>query len=333
MDRLENAYRMIPIDRLKINTFRLLNKINEYDNKNNNIVQVSDKNNIEFKKQLKQASLMINVIEKRLTIMGEKATPGEKFAFENDIRDLKSKYSKISVNFSKLNNNNNNNNNDTNNNNNNNVGKEQLSNNLDLSNSGEEESDEGEEDQFDETVELMPKIINNNNKTVHKKKKRFLNRLASVKFEAKSAMDLEQSKKQRRKMMERNKNINALNELVKFRKELNLDSEELNPASYNDNMAQEERDRQIEEILATAKALKEATLNTKNKVSTSNKVMDDFQKNMEKMVDKTDILNKKTTASLNATWDVLKLQCSILIFSVLAVVGLFFVMRIFPKQF
>ena len=36
MDRLENAYRMIPIDRLKINTFRLLNKINEYDNKNNN---------------------------------------------------------------------------------------------------------------------------------------------------------------------------------------------------------------------------------------------------------------------------------------------------------
>ena len=205
--------------------------------------------------------------------------------------------------------------------------------NLDLSNSGEEESDEGEEDQFDETVELMPKIINNNNKTVHKKKKRFLNRLASVKFEAKSAMDLEQSKKQRRKMMERNKNINALNELVKFRKELNLDSEELNPASYNDNMAQEERDRQIEEILATAKALKEATLNTKNKVSTSNKVMDDVQKNMEKMVDKTDILNKKTTASLNATWDVLKLQCSILIFSVLAVVGLFFVMRIFPKQF
>ena len=328
MDRLENAYRMIPIDRLKINTFRLLNKINEYDNKNNNIVQVSDKNNIEFKKQLKQASLMINVIEKRLKIMGEKAKPDEKFAFENDIRDLKSKYSKISVNFSKLINNNNN---DTNNNNN--VGKEQLSNNLDLSNSGEEESDEGEEDQFDETVELMPKIINNNNKTVHKKKKRSLNRLASVKFEAKSAMDLEQSKKQRRKMMERNKNINALNELVKFRKELNLDSEELNPASYNDNMAQEERDRQIEEILATAKALKEATLNTKNKVSTSNKVMDDVQKNMEKMVDKTDILNKKTTASLNATWDVLKLQCSILIFSVLAVVGLFFVMRIFPKQF
>ena len=328
MDRLENAYRMIPIDRLKINTFRLLNKINEYDNKNNNIVQVSDKNNIEFKKQLKQASLMINVIEKRLKIIGEKAKPDEKFAFENDIRDLKSKYSKISVNFSKLINNNNN---DTNNNNN--VGKEQLSNNLDLSNSGEEESDEGEEDQFDETVELMPKIINNNNKTVHKKKKRFLNRLTSVKFEAKSAMDLEQSKKQRRKMMERNKNINALNELVKFRKELNLDSEELNPASYNDNMAQEERDRQIEEILATAKALKEATLNTKNKVSTSNKVMDDFQKNMEKMVDKTDILNKKTTASLNATWDVLKLQCSILIFSVLAVVGLFFVMRIFPKQF
>ena len=206
MDRLENAYRMIPIDRLKINTFRLLNKINEYDNKNNNIVQVSDKNNIEFKEQLKQASLMINVIEERLAIMGEKATPGEKFAFENDIRDLKSKYSKISVNFSKLNNNNNNNN-DTNNNNN--VGKEQLSNNLDLSNSGEEESDEGEEDQFDETVELMPKIINNNNKTVHKKKKRSLNRLASVKFEAKSAMDLEQSKKQRRKMMERNKNINA----------------------------------------------------------------------------------------------------------------------------
>jgi len=330
MDRLENAYRMIPIDRLKINTFRLLNKINEYDNKNNNIiVQVSDKKNIEFKKQLKQASLMINVIEKRLKIMGEKAKPDEKFAFENDIRDLKSKYSKISVNFSKLINNNNNN--DTNNNNN--VGKEQLSNNLDLSNSGEEESDEGEEDQFDETVELMPKIINNNNKTVHKKKKRFLNRLTSVKFEAKSAMDLEQSKKQRRKMMERNKNINALNELVKFRKELNLDSEELNPASYNDNMAQEERDRQIEEILATAKALKEATLNTKNKVSTSNKVMDDVQKNMEKMVDKTDILNKKTTASLNATWDVLKLQCSILIFSVLAVVGLFFVMRIFPKQF
>ena len=329
MDRLENAYRMIPIDRLKINTFRLLNKINEYDNKNNNIiVQVSDKKNIEFKKQLKQASLMINVIEKRLKIMGEKAKPDEKFAFENDIRDLKSKYSKISVNFSKLINNNNN---DTNNNNN--VGKEQLSNNLDLSNSGEEESDEGEEDQFDETVELMPKIINNNNKTVHKKKKRFLNRLTSVKFEAKSAMDLEQSKKQRRKMMERNKNINALNELVKFRKELNLDSEELNPASYNDNMAQEERDRQIEEILATAKALKEATLNTKNKVSTSNKVMDDVQKNMEKMVDKTDILNKKTTASLNATWDVLKLQCSILIFSVLAVVGLFFVMRIFPKQF
>ena len=328
MDRLENAYRMIPIDRLKINTFRLLNKINEYDNKNNNIVQVSDKNNIEFKKQLKQASLMINVIEKRLKIIGEKAKPDEKFAFENDIRDLKSKYSKISVNFSKLINNNNN---DTNNNNN--VGKEQLSNNLDLSNSGEEESDEGEEDQFDETVELMPKIINNNNKTVHKKKKRFLNRLTSVKFEAKSAMDLEQSKKQRRKMMERNKNINALNELVKFRKELNLDSEELNPASYNDNMAQEERDRQIEEILATAKALKEATLNTKNKVSTSNKVMDDVQKNMEKMVDKTDILNKKTTASLNATWDVLKLQCSILIFSVLAVVGLFFVMRIFPKQF
>ncbi len=329
MDRLENAYRMIPIDRLKINTFRLLNKINEYYNKNNNIiVQVSDKKNIEFKKQLKQASLMINVIEKRLKIMGEKAKPDEKFAFENDIRDLKSKYSKISVNFSKLINNNNN---DTNNNNN--VGKEQLSNNLDLSNSGEEESDEGEEDQFDETVELMPKIINNNNKTVHKKKKRFLNRLTSVKFEAKSAMDLEQSKKQRRKMMERNKNINALNELVKFRKELNLDSEELNPASYNDNMAQEERDRQIEEILATAKALKEATLNTKNKVSTSNKVMDDFQKNMEKMVDKTDILNKKTTASLNATWDVLKLQCSILIFSVLAVVGLFFVMRIFPKQF
>ena len=330
MDRLENAYRMIPIDRLKINTFRLLNKINEYDNKNNNIiVQVSDKKNIEFKKQLKQASLMINVIEKRLKIIGEKAKPDEKFAFENDIRDLKSKYSKISVNFSKLINNNNNN--DTNNNNN--VGKEQLSNNLDLSNSGEEESDEGEEDQFDETVELMPKIINNNNKTVHKKKKRSLNRLASVKFEAKSAMDLEQSKKQRRKMMERNKNINALNELVKFRKELNLDSEELNPASYNDNMAQEERDRQIEEILATAKALKEATLNTKNKVSTSNKVMDDVQKNMEKMVDKTDILNKKTTASLNATWDVLKLQCSILIFSVLAVVGLFFVMRIFPKQF
>ena len=329
MDRLENAYRMIPIDRLKINTFRLLNKINEYDNKNNNIiVQVSDKKNIEFKKQLKQASLMINVIEKRLKIMGEKAKPDEKFAFENDIRDLKSKYSKISVNFSKLINNNNN---DTNNNNN--VGKEQLSNNLDLSNSGEEESDEGEEDQFDETVELMPKIINNNNKTVDKKKKRFLNRLTSVKFEAKSAMDLEQSKKQRRKMMERNKNINALNELVKFRKELNLDSEELNPASYNDNMAQEERDRQIEEILATAKALKEATLNTKNKVSTSNKVMDDVQKNMEKMVDKTDILNKKTTASLNATWDVLKLQCSILIFSVLAVVGLFFVMRIFPKQF
>ena len=97
------------------------------------------------------------------------------------------------------------------------------------------------------------------------KKKRSLNRLASVKFEAKSAMDLEQSKKQRRKMMERNKNINALNELVKFRKELNLDSEELNPASYNDSMAQEERDRQIEEILATAKALKEATLNTKNR--------------------------------------------------------------------
>ena len=91
--------------------------------------------------------------------MGEKATPGEKFAFENDIRDLKSKYGKISVNFSKLNNNNDNNNNDTNNNNNNNVGKEQLSNNLDLSNSGEEESDEGEEDQFDETVELLPKII------------------------------------------------------------------------------------------------------------------------------------------------------------------------------
>ena len=102
MDRFENAYRMIPIDRLKINTFRLLNKINEYDNKNNNIVQVSDKKNIEFKKQLKQASLMINVIEKRLKIMGEKATPDEKFAFENDIRDLKSKYSKISVNFSKL---------------------------------------------------------------------------------------------------------------------------------------------------------------------------------------------------------------------------------------
>ena len=63
------------------------------------------------------------------------------------------------------------------------------------------------------------------------------------------------------------------------------------------------------------------------------KNMNNCQKNMEKMVDKTDILNKKTTASLNATWDVLKLQCSILIFSVLAVVGLFFVMRIFPKQF
>ena len=54
---------------------------------------------------------------------------------------------------------------------------------------------------------------------------------------------------------------------------------------------------------------------------------------IDKMVDKTGTLNKKTKDSLNATWDVLKIQCSILIFAVVAVVALFFVMRIFPKQF
>jgi hypothetical protein len=332
---IENAYYLIPIDRLKINTIRLLNKTKDWcvaQKKGERL----DTKDFALQKQLKHASSMMNVLESRIKKMLETAEPDEKLALDNDLRDLKAKYGLVSAEISKLNvkNNNNNNNVENSNTKDQDIGVSERSGiegNKSLSDD-EEDDDEEDEDDFDSNAELLPNI-----KSVHNnsdKKRRVTNRLASVKFVAKSPIDTKQSdRKERRKMIEKNKNINALNELIKFRKELNLDSGEFNSASYDDSTAQEERDRQMEEILATAKALKEATLNSKNKVKNSNAIVEEFQKNMDKMIDKTDVLNKKTKDSLNVTWDVLKLQCSILIFSVVAVVVLFFVMRFLPKQF
>ena len=57
--KLESAYRLIPIDRLKINAFRLLGKIG--DNRRSE----SSSGNDDLRNQLKQASMMIRVIEYR----------------------------------------------------------------------------------------------------------------------------------------------------------------------------------------------------------------------------------------------------------------------------
>eukprot|EP00943_MAST-04B_sp_MAST-4B-sp1_P004379 g4379.t1 len=328
---LEKVYYRIPFDRLKINTTRLLSTTKDWciAQKKGESLPTKD---FSLQKQLKHASSMINVIESRIKEMLKTATPEESLALDNDLRDLKAKYGLVAAEISKLTVKNNNRNNNVDDNNT----KEQdtvVSERSDFDGKKPLSDDEEDEDEFDSNVELIPNI-----KSVHttnkKKKRRIMNRLASVKFDAKSIIDTKLSdRRERRKMIEKNKKINALNELIKFRKELNLDSGEFNSASYNDSTAQEERDRQMEEILATAKALKEATLNSKNKVKNSNAIVEEFQKKMEKMIDKTDILNKKTTDSLNTTWDILKLQCSILVFSVVAVVVLFFVMRFLPKQF
>ena len=156
-------------------------------------------------------------------------------------------------------------------------------------------------DTFD--VDAIPsQIVNSKSKA----KPRISRRLASVKFEAKPLNVQQSRKRQRRKKMGKEKDIDALNELIKFRKELNLDSGDLQASNFDNNAAQEERDRQMQDILETAKALKAATLNTKSKVAQSGKVMEDFHSKLDKMVDKTGTLNKKTKDSLNATWDVLK---------------------------
>lgn len=307
--KLESAYRLIPIDRLKINAFRLLGKIGDSRRPE------SSTGNDDLRNQLKQASMMIRVIEYRYKEMDREDDSTEALGVDYDLRDLKAKYSKLVEGTSK--------------------GTTLLDAPLSGGRSVEkDDADNASEDDIEnadtfDANEMPSQIVN----ISQKKKPRIHRRLASVKFQAKPVNTQQSRKRQRRKKMGKEKDIDALNELIKFRKELNLDSGDLQASSYDNNAAQEERDRQMENILETAKALKAATLTTKSKVSQSEKVMEDFHSKLEKMVDKTGTLNKKTKESLSATWDVLKIQCSILIFAVVAVVVLFFVMRIFPKQF
>lgn len=258
---------------------------------------------------------MIRVIEDRSKTINEKADGVESLSVDYDVRDLKAKYSKLVEGTSKV---------------------TTLSEGT-LKGDRSEEKDDANKAYGDDTedadtfdVDALPsQIVNSQSKA----KPRISRRLASVKFQAKPLNVQQSRKRQRRKKMGKEKDIDALNELIKFRKELNLDSGDLQASNFDNDAAQEERDRQMQNILETAKALKAATLNTKSKVAQSGKVVEDFHSKLDKMVDKTGTLNKKTKDSLNATWDVLKIQCSILIFAVVAVVALFFVMRIFPKQF
>ena len=310
--KLESAYRLIPIDRLKINAFRLLGKIGDSRRQESSS---GGAGNEDAGNQLKQASMMIRVIEDRYNAMDREGDSAEALGIDYDLRDLKAKYSKLVEGTSKGTS----------------LSDAPLSggSSVEKDDVGNASGDDAEDADTFDANEMPSQLVN----ISRKKKPRIARRLASVKFQAKPVNTQQSRKRQRRKKMRKEKDIDALNELIKFRKELNLDSGDLHASSYDNNAAQEERDRQMQDILETAKALKAATLTTKSKVSQSGKVMEDFHSKLEKMVDKTGTLNKKTKDSLNATWDVLKIQCSILIFAVVAVVVLFFVVRIFPKQF
>ena len=74
--KLESAYRLIPIDRLKINAFRLLGKISDNSRPESSS---GGAGNEDAGNQLKQASMMIRVIEDRSKTMNEKADGVESF--------------------------------------------------------------------------------------------------------------------------------------------------------------------------------------------------------------------------------------------------------------
>ena len=87
--KLESAYRLIPIDRLKINAFRLLGKIGDSRRPE------SSTGNDDLRNQLKQASMMIRVIEYRYKEMDREDDSTEALGVDYDLRDLKAKYSKL----------------------------------------------------------------------------------------------------------------------------------------------------------------------------------------------------------------------------------------------
>ena len=90
--KLESAYRLIPIDRLKINAFRLLGKIGDSRRQESSS---GGAGNEDAGNQLKQASMMIRVIEDRYNAMDREGDSAEALGIDYDLRDLKAKYSKL----------------------------------------------------------------------------------------------------------------------------------------------------------------------------------------------------------------------------------------------
>ena len=88
---LENAYYLIPIDRLKVNTVRLLNKTKEWCISLKKGERLNTKD-FSLDQQLKHASSMINVIENRYKKMLVTAAADDALKLNNGLRDLKAKF-------------------------------------------------------------------------------------------------------------------------------------------------------------------------------------------------------------------------------------------------
>eukprot|EP00505_MAST-04D_sp_SCG-Rhode-Island_P001304 Stramenopile-MAST_4_protein_1304 len=127
----------------------------------------------------------------------------------------------------------------------------------------------------------------------------------------------------------------TLSEIKQFRKEIfsRVSKNRHSISALGLKESQALREAQVENILDAARALKHTATSTKEKIVQSSHALEGFSKSMENMVDKTNDLNKKTKARVKATWDILKMQCLIAVFAFIAVAILFFIIRIFPKQF
>lgn len=314
-----DVYETVPIERLRVDIFRLLGKMDSSRRKPQSleqleVVEIDPFTSGIVNQQLREASSMLQSLEKRVSALADSddtsATKGE---YLEDLRVFNTRYVQLSNNISR-------------------DGR------ADLGGGGEDFFAEGQEGPSTGTTaegsDARPRptsppidkdaFIAN---LVEKKKNRSLRLHVGIMGKKGVASSSANG----------NRKLTPMEEIKRFRRELQSNGPGHGSpgggGSAGDVDSDALREAQIEQILDAARVLKEQAIESKEKVSSSKASLESVSENLDKMRDKTGKLNKKTKASLAATWDILKLQMYILFFSVAAVVGMFFVIRIFPKQF
>ena len=305
----QSVYDTVPLERLRVDIFRLLGKLESSPQKPHSSFakECAVDSAVITKQQLKEASRMLQSLEKRSNRIGD--SDELKSEYLEDLRIFNTRYVKLTNNFQN-----------------------------EESEGGEDEGCQAGESIANGGIDITGQSASSRpnsppidkdafiTKLIEKKKKRSLK--GHVGLAAKTGLESSGRGKEK---------LTALDEIRQFRDHLRSYSS-MNGSCNNNEPTKEAdleafREAQIEQILDAARVLKEQALESKDKVSTSKTSLESFSENIDEMVDRTGKLNKKTKASLSATWDILKLQMYILFFSVGVVVAMFFVIRIFPKQF